>query len=113
MSKLVLRISALVAIGLSGLATADAAIVQTVRTSSTFTTMGGAQVEAIAWCQAGEVVSGGGHNMTYGDGLFIYYNGPVTSGSLQGWKFRFWLASVPIPPGSSVGTAFAVCLKQQ
>jgi hypothetical protein len=113
MSKLSLRISTFLFIGIGCFSAANAAIVQTVRYSETFRTSGGERVEATAWCQPGEVASGGGYQLSYGEGFFAFYNAAVTNGSQQGWRLTFILESVPVLPYVSTGNVRVVCLKQQ
>ncbi|QWP78727.1 hypothetical protein J5226_10160 [Lysobacter sp. K5869] len=92
-------------------ASADAALVRTIRYAN-FTTNSYVQKDVTAWCEPGEVATGGGHSITYGEKFFVYNNNPVANGSLQGWNFRFIIQGV-YPQFTVVGAAYAVCVKEQ
>ncbi|MGH8079490.1 MAG: hypothetical protein ACREP7_02870, partial [Lysobacter sp.] len=93
---------ALLTLGCS--AAADAALVQTVRYAN-FQTNQRVQVETAAWCQAGEIATGGGHTMSYGEDVFVYANAPTSNGALQGWRFRF-IATAPAQQPTVIGAVY-------
>lgn len=104
------------AIGLALLAccsTANAALVQTTRYTSYNSNQANTQLEYTAWCQAGEVAAGGGYTMSYATGVFVYADAPTSSGSLQGWRFRFIVGGFEWPQYRVFGAVYVNCLRQQ
>ena len=111
MNTTMLKTLAAGAIALGFCASADAALVRTVRYAN-FNTSSYSQTEVNAWCEPGEIATGGGYSMSYGEKHFVYNNNPVDNGALQGWKFRF-IAQGVYPQISVFGAVYVVCVKQQ
>lgn len=115
MLKKNLKTMGLALLALGFCASADAALVRTVRTEGLMALPGIPTREATAWCAPGEVASGGGYTSINGFNPRIDDSYPVSNGDLQGWKIRF-TALVPYDPGmpfKMVGGLYVVCLKSE
>lgn len=85
----------------------------TIRTASFELASGRAPFEAIARCQPGEVVTGGGHDASeVGSGFPVSYaveiSAPVNDAQGAGWRVRLAPAALGQPPGPIIDV-FALC----
>lgn len=115
MFKNTLKTLAGAALMLGCCASAQAELVRTVRTSAVMGYTGTRSYETVAWCQPGEMATGGGYVSGYGVAPRIDDNAPASDGSLQGWRVRFTvsLSADPLQPSRMVGGASVICLKAQ
>lgn len=99
-----------IAVGLLALGyftSANAVLVQTIRTGTEVTTSGLNTLEIKAWCDVNEIATGGGFRSAAGSNVRIDENFPIFSGTVQGWTIRFKTTISPF-----VGSTYVVCLKE-
>ncbi|WP_148650645.1 hypothetical protein [Lysobacter capsici] len=114
MFKHVFKLSTLLVVGMSCCTSTGAAIVATPRYAGPVGVGEGNSGSATAWCDSGEVESGGGHSlMTPVKSLQIQYNGPKYQDGRQGWSLIFRIDAVASPGQAVDAVVHVICLKQQ
>ncbi|MGO4260012.1 hypothetical protein [Lysobacter sp. TAB13] len=96
-------------------ASADAALVRTVRYNGAAIPTGVPQTrEVVAWCLPDEIATGGGFESGYGIVARIDDNMPTSNETAQGWKARFFahLMYDRDMPVKWIGYTYVVCVKQ-
>lgn len=92
-------------------ASANAALVQTIRYANLINTTGIQNREIKAWCLANEVATGGGFRTFGQQNIRIDDSAPTFSGTAQGWTVRYNLVTSS-PEPVIVGSVYVVCLRE-